>query len=339
VEAWPSVSVVIPARNEERSVERAVRSHLASDYPRLEVLVVDDRSTDRTGEILESISRDVARLRIVTTSEPRSGWLGKPNALACGFEEAKSEWILFVDADVEYGSTVLRRAVSTALLEELGLIAILPQVVTRGFWEGVLMPNLVALLYLGPGFLFNSRWIRELALGGGSGNLVSRTALAATGGFAPLRDAVIDDIGLARQVKHAGFGVRAFTACDDVRVRMYEGFAEIAEGFTKNIAFLFRSPIRVLVFTFAFLALAWAPYVVLFAPAPRGAKLLAGLSILAVLVGRAVAALLTRTPVWSAIFHPLMVTVWAGIALRSVWRRVVLGKIIWRGRETAASRG
>ncbi len=118
--------------------------------------------------------------------------------------------------------------------------------VTAGFWEGVLMPNLAALLYLGPGFLFNSPGLRRLAIGGGSGNLVFRRALAESGGFRLLCNRVIDDVALARQIKSSGFGVRAFTACDEVRVRMYEGLREVADGFTKNVAYLFRSSALVL---------------------------------------------------------------------------------------------
>jgi chlorobactene glucosyltransferase len=333
---WPFISVVVPARNEARNIERALTSHLASDYPAFEVVVVDDGSTDSTPSILARLGARSPRLRVVSAGEPPAGWLGKPNALARGVEASLGERMLIVDADVEYSPAVLRGAVSAAISEDLGLLCILPRIVTRGFWEGVLMPNLVALLYLGPGFLFNGHRFRSLAIGGGSGNLVSKSALADSGGFESIRNLVIDDVGLARRIKLAGFDVKAFTACDDVRVRMYEGFREIADGFTKNLAFLFRSPARVLAFVFFLTALAWAPYAVLLSGASPFAKALAGGAIAATLAGRLAAAVVTRTPRWSAFFHPLMVAVWAGIALRSVWRRVVLGKIVWRGRSTPA---
>ncbi len=333
---WPFVSVVVPARNEERSLERAVASHLASDYPDFEVVVVDDRSTDGTPAILDRMRSGQPRLRVVPGAEPPPGWLGKPNALARGVEAAIGEVLLIVDADVEYAPTALRQAVSMAVAESLGLLCVLPRMVTAGFWEGVLMPNLAALLYLGPGFLFNSPRLRRLAIGGGSGNLVFRTALEASGGLRPLRNRVIDDVALARQVKASGFGVRAFTACDDVSVRMYEGFREVVDGFTKNVAFLFRSSALVLGFVLFFTGLAWAPYVVLLSGAGGFAKLLAAGSIAAILAGRLAVARISRTPAWSAAFHPLMVTVWAGIALRSVSRRIVSGNVVWRGRSTPA---
>ena len=333
---WPPVSVVIPARNEERALERAVAAHLSCDYPDFEVVVVDDRSTDSTPAILLRMRELSPRLRVVAGAEPPPGWLGKPNAVARGIAAAAGEYFLIVDADVEYSARALRDAVAAAMSEDLGLLCILPRMVTRGFWEGVLMPNLAALLYLGPGFLFNSRRFRGLALGGGSGNLVSRNALRVSGGFEPLQNRVIDDVALARQIKRAGFGVRAYTACDDVRVRMYDGFREIVDGFTKNVAFLFPSSAAVLALVFFFTALAWAPYAVLLSGAGGTARALAAGAIAAILLGRLAVARLTRTPFWSAVFHPLMVTVWAGIAVRSVARRALSGTVVWRGRATPA---
>lgn len=335
-DGWPFVSIVIPARNEERSLERAVALHLAADYPDFEVVVVDDRSTDGTAAILDRMRSVSPRLRVVPGTEPAPGWLGKPNALAAGIEAAKGELLLIVDADVEYAPSALRAAVSTAVSENLGLLCILPRMVTAGFWEGVLMPNLAALLYLGPGFLFNSPGLGRLAIGGGSGNLVSRRALAESGGFRLLCNRVIDDVALARQLKSSGFGVRAFTACDEVRVRMYEGFREVADGFTKNVAYLFRSSALVLALVLFFTALAWAPYVVLLSGAGGFAKVLAAASIAAILAGRLAVARISRTPAWSALFHLLMVTVWAGIAVRSVLRRIVSRNVVWRGRSTPA---
>jgi hypothetical protein len=130
--------------------------------------------------------------------------------------------------------------------------------------------------------------------------------------------------------------VKAFTACDEVQVRMYEGFREVADGFTKNVAYLFRSSALVLALVLFFTALAWAPYVVLLSGAGGFAKVLAAGSIAAILAGRLAVARISRTPAWSALFHLLMVTVWAGIAVRSVLRRIVSRNVVWRGRSTPA---
>ena len=332
---WPRVSVVIPARNEERDLEAALRSHRESDYPDLEVIVVDDRSGDRTGEIARRFAAEDPRFRAIAGQDPPSGWLGKPHALRQGARAASGEWLLFADADVVYEPDVVRRAVADAVRRRLALLCLLPRFETHGFWEGVVMPNLYALLYLGPGFVTQIGRVKALAGGSGSGNLVARGAYDAVGGHDAIRSAVIDDIGLALAMKRAGQRTRAATAYEGVRVRMYRGLREMVDGFSKNVAFL-GPPVPALLFPLAFFALALAPWIVLAAPAPSAAKALAAAAIGATLAGRAVVARVTRSPAWSALFHPLMIAVWTGIAMRSWWRRVVRKRFEWRGRVTDA---
>ncbi|HET9795364.1 MAG TPA: glycosyltransferase family 2 protein [Thermoanaerobaculia bacterium] len=332
---WPSVSVVIPARDEERDLARTLEAHAESSYPRLEVIVVDDRSTDRTGEIARRFAERDARFRVVTGVEPPPGWLGKPHALHEGAGAASGEWLLFADADVVYGRDAIRRAVAAALRRSLALLCLLPRLETRGFWEGVVMPNIYALLYLGPGFVTQIDRVKAFAGGSGSGNLVERRGYEASGGHAAIRDAVIDDLGLAISMKRAGKRTRAFPAYDDVRVRMYRGFREAFDGFSKNVAYL-GPPVPALILPLAMFVLAAAPWLVLALPASSLAKAFAAAAIAATLLGRVAVARVTRTPVWSALFHPLMIGVWTGIAMRSWYRRVVRRQVIWRGRTLAA---
>lgn len=330
---WPRVSVVIPARDEEREIEATLRAHRAADYPDMEVIVVDDRSSDRTGEIARRFAAEDARFRVVEGSEPPPGWLGKPHALWQGAREASGKWLLFADADVTYAPDVLRRAVAEAEDGRLALLCLLPRFVTRGFWEGVAIPNMYNLLYLGPGVLTQLDAFPAFAGGSGSGNLVERKSYAESGGHAALRAAVIDDIGLAAQLKRAGFRTRAATAYDGVSVRIYRGLSEIVEGFSKNVAFL-GPPLPALLLPLVIFGLAWAPYAVLVSPAGAGAKALAAAAIAATLLGRTIVSRVTRAPAWSALFHPLMATVWTVIAMRSWHRRMFLREVRWRGRVT-----
>ncbi len=335
----PAVSIVIPARNEERDLENALRSHRASDYPDLEIVVVDDRSTDATGAILARIAAEDGRVRVVRGEEPPRGWLGKPHALWEGARAARGEWLLFVDADVVYAPEALGRAMSRVLGGRLDFLCLLPTLVTRGFWEGVLMPNLYVATLLGPAFLAASERFRGLAIGGGCGNLVRRTAYDAVGGHEALRDAVIDDVGLAIAVKRGGHRVAADLAFDAVSVRMYRGFQEVVDGFSKNLAFVVPRPAVLAAGLLLAVVLAWAPWVVLFAPRASAAeRAVAGLAILLTLAGRAGVARLTRSPLWSGVFHPVMLTVWAWIGARSLYRRVVRREVAWRGRTTPAPR-
>ncbi len=269
--ASPSVSVVIPARDEEQDVEAAVRSHLAQDYPSLEIVVVEDRSTDATGRILERLARQDPRLSVLAGLEPPAGWLGKPHALSQGAAAAKGEWILFADADVRYDRRTLSEAMAYVQSKGLDFVMLLPRIEMRGFWENVLMPYLLMAVFQAPAFLANRRRPRWIAAGGGAGNLIRRAAYEAIGGHAALRDSVVDDVRLGYAVKAAGFAFGVVRAEDRVAVRMYRGFRQVFDGFTKNIAYVYTGATGLVLFavTLATLAAALLPGAVLLAAASR----------------------------------------------------------------------
>ncbi|HLN93498.1 MAG TPA: glycosyltransferase, partial [Thermoanaerobaculia bacterium] len=179
----PRVSIVIPARNEELDIERAVRSHLSQDYPDLQIVVVDDRSTDRTAQVLDRLVREDPRLVVLSGTDPPEGWLGKPHALWQGAAVADGELLLLADADVRYDPRALRDAVTVLEDRRLDLLAFFPRFENRGFWENVLLPFLAVAVFLGFGFLARSRRV-PLAMGAGAGNLVRRRAYDAVGGHA-----------------------------------------------------------------------------------------------------------------------------------------------------------
>ncbi|MFN2385609.1 MAG: glycosyltransferase [Thermoanaerobaculia bacterium] len=337
---WPSVSVVIPARDEERAVEQAVRSQLAQDYPDFEVVVVDDRSRDGTPRILRELARSHGRLRVLTGKEPPHGWLGKPHALHQGSEAARGDLILFADADIVYHPQTLREAVTLMESRRLDLAALLPAFEMRGFWENVLMPYVPLAYFFGPAILANSDRLRWLAAGAGSGNLVRRAAYDAAGGHAALRTSVVDDVRLSVNVKRAGFRCWGVRAEDRLSVRIYRGFSEIWEGFTKNLAFVFQGPFGLLFLTLTLLTAipALLPAFVLIA-AILGAQVESGNVVLAAagfalaVAARLPVALALRHPLWTALTNPLMVSVWLGITVRSLHRRLVRREVLWRGRR------
>src|SRR5260221_2129337 len=169
----PLVSVIVPARNEARIIERTVRAWLAQTYSPFELIVVNDRSTDGTGEILHAVGDP--RLVAVDGEEPPSGWLGKPWALHEGSLRARGELLLFVDADVIYAPEALQAVVAYQQRSDARVVALLPHFEMRGFWENAAMPQLAltALTFL-PLWLSNRTRIGALAIGGGPGNLVAR---------------------------------------------------------------------------------------------------------------------------------------------------------------------
>ncbi|HEX7151931.1 MAG TPA: glycosyltransferase family 2 protein [Thermoanaerobaculia bacterium] len=325
----PRVSVVIPARDEERTIERTVRAMLAQTYPDLEVVVVNDRSTDATGAILAAI--DDPRLVVVDGEEPSAGWLGKPWALEQGGRRATGELLLFVDADVIYAPETVAAAV--AYLERSGaaMLSLFPQLVMHGFWERLAMPQLAVTAFgFLPLWLSNRTTIPLLAIGGGPGNLVRRDVYDAVGGYAPLKDAVVDDIGFARLVRRHRHRTELVRADDLVSLRMYHGLREIVDGFTKNAFAAFHYSYLLFfvacVLGFLFQGL---PYLL----ALTGDRV-ALVTVALISVSRLILYVPLRYGVLNALLgHLPMMLIWGWILVRSVWRTGVRKQVLWRGRS------
>ena len=338
--ALPGVSIVVPARDEALGIEAAVRSHLAQDYPDFEVIVVDDRSTDATPSILAELAAGHPRLNVVAGIEPPAGWLGKPHALHQGAARARGALLLFADADVRYDREALRDAVQMLQERRLDLLAFFPRLEMEGFWENVLMPYIPVSYFFGPGFLINSDLQRRFAAGGGAGMLVRREAYRAAGGHEALRASVIDDIHLAIRVRRSGGRCRMTLADDRVRLRMYRGFRQVFDGFTKNMAFTFGGwSAAPLALSTVFVFIAWIlPAAVLGAAAlgaavPRTDVRLAVAALGLTALARSILAVRLRNPLWTSLTQPLTAAVWAAITVRSLAWRFLHRSLLWRGRR------
>jgi glycosyltransferase involved in cell wall biosynthesis len=325
----PLVSVIIPARNEERVIARTVRAFLAQSYSALELIVVNDRSTDGTGGILHSI--DDRRLIVVDGEEPPPGWLGKPWALHEGTLRARGELLLFVDADVIYAPETVRAAVARQQTGDAAVLSLLPHFEMRGFWENAVMPQLAVMVFsFLPMWLANRSRMPLLAVGGGPGNLLTREVYDAVGGHEALRDSVIDDVALSRLVRRKlRRRTEAVRADDFVSLRMYHGLGEIVDGFTKNLFFVFgRSYLTGILMIVAGVVFHILPYLLALWGDP-----LAIATVVLITVTRLVLFASLRYSLLSAIFlHPVMLAVWIFITLRSMWYTGVLRRLSWRGR-------
>ncbi|HEY0158754.1 MAG TPA: glycosyltransferase family 2 protein [Thermoanaerobaculia bacterium] len=330
----PLVSVIIPARDEERTIERTARAMLAQTYPALEVIVVNDRSTDATGAILAAI--DDPRLIVLEGREPPPGWLGKPHALHLGAQRAGGELLLFVDADVIYAPEAVAAAV--ARLEDSGaaMLSLLPHFELRGFWEHVAIVNLVVVAFtMLPLWATNRTRIAVFGVGGGPGNLVRREDYDAVGGHEALRDAVVDDVGLARLMRRGGRRTEAALANDMVSLRMYHGLREIVDGFTKNAFAVVNRSYLVMLFVFLFGGVVQLlPYVL----AVTG-DLIGLVTVGLIAVSRLILFAALRYRVDNALLgHLPMQLIWFWIFARSVWVTGVRRQLLWRGRSYDARR-
>lgn len=238
VEQLPFLSIVVPARNEERQIETCVRSLLAQDYPRFEVIVVDDRSTDRTWEILEGLSALDSRLRVVHGNPLPDGWVGKPWALTQGMRVAAGSWVLFTDADTEHDPTACASAVRYALAKDVKFLSLLPTQRFETAAERVFLPSILWMIAFGIGSLdaINDPKRLDAAIFNGQYLLCERSAFEAIGGHERVRASIAEDYDLARIVKSDGrFHSMLVGANDLVHTRMYRSFREIWDGFSKNL--------------------------------------------------------------------------------------------------------
>lgn len=330
----PLVSVVIPARDEARIIERTVRAFLAQTYPRLEIVVVNDRSTDGTGEIVRAISDD--RLMIVDGEEPPPGWLGKPWALHQGSRLARGELLLFVDADVVYAPAAVQAAVAHRELRRTSLLSLLPYFEMHGFGENAAMPMMAMTCFsFMPAWFSNRTRFAALAIGGGTGNLVGREVYEASGGHEALKDSVVDDVALARQVRRSGRATEIVRADDLVALRMYHGLAEVVEGFTKNAFAVFGRNYVVGVLIAAGCIIF---HILPFALALAGDRISMA-SVVVIIVTRVILFRSLRYRLDNALLlHPVMAAIWLWIFLRSMWLTGIRRKLLWRGRTYDARR-
>jgi chlorobactene glucosyltransferase len=250
----PTLSVIVPARNEAVNIIGCLRSITASAYPDFEVLVVDDRSDDHTGELARSVPAGNARRLLVLDGEPLpEGWLGKPWACHQAARHARGELLLFTDADTTHAPLLTGRAVAALEEDEADLLTVAGRQLMETFWERLVQPYIFLLMLIRfPDFervARNDRW-RD-AIANGQFLLFRRSAYEAIGGHEAVRDEVAEDLALAQYVKRAGLQLRIRSTETDLATRMYRSLGQLVEGWSKNIVMgglqAFPVPLRPLV--------------------------------------------------------------------------------------------
>lgn len=233
----PLVSVVIPARNERRNIERCARSVLATTYPHLEVIVVDDHSTDGTGELARAIAASDPRLRVIDAPPLEPGWFGKQWACAAGARAARGTRLVFTDADTWHAPDLLPRTVNVLQARNADLLSVAGHQEMHSFWERIIQPQmfgLLALRYGGTEHVSNSRRPAD-AIANGQFILVRRDTYDAMQGHTLVRDRVAEDLALAQEWVRAGRQIVLVLGLAQLSTHMYASLAEIVGGWRKNI--------------------------------------------------------------------------------------------------------
>jgi len=325
---WPTLSVIVPARDEAADLEAAVRSRLAEGYPALELVLVDDRSSDGTGEIVDRLAREDGRVKAVHVTSLPEGWLGKLHALEIGYRAAGGELLLFSDADVHVAPGAFRRAV--ALLERDGLdqLGAAPELWSSGPALDAVFAVFLRLLWLAvrPWAIADPR--SSASFGVGAFSLVRRRALEASPGFEHLRQEQIDDAGLGQMLKRSGARCGAANGRGLLGLHYYRSVGEMAAGLEKFGA---RVPVPVMLLGMgALVGVELGPWVALVL-GDGWTRGVGGVGAALTLGSTVVVARWSGKPVGPALFAPLAVLVLAGMLARAGVLAAARGGVRWRG--------
>lgn len=340
----PSVSIIIPARNEAHNIGRCVRTALAAEYPDFEVIVVDDHSTDGTAERAREAGGGDRRVRVTANDPLPAGWFGKQWACASGARRATGTLLLFADADTAHAPDLLPRLVAAQEAMDADLISVAGRQELGTFWERLVQPQVFSLLFTRFGGTHGVNTARRPTdvIANGQCLMVRRTAYDAIGGHAAVRHTVVDDLMLAQTMHAAGKRVRLVLGIDQLRTRMYTSLRELIAGWGKNAyaggveAMPFGAAGRAL-FPFVFLSaplLALAPPLVLL----LGVTGIAATSLVPAAAVATLALLAWWTlvyagmdePVWYALLFPLGAMVLAYIFVAAMLRG---RRVAWKGRQ------
>lgn len=335
----PAVSVLIPARDEEGSIGAAVRSVLASTAVELEVVVMDDASTDRTAAIVTELASEDGRVRLEQAPALPSGWNGKQHACWALAHAARNPVLCFVDADVRLEPEALERMVSFLQSSGSALVSGFPRQVTETTMEWMLLPLIHFVLL---GFLPMSK-MREgtdpaFAAGCGQFLMAEREAYFRAGGHAAIRETMHDGLRLPKRMRQMGERTDLADLTHLARCRMYTNAAQVWNGLAKNATEGIAAPVRIVPITLLLLLGQVAPYLLLGCLLVSRSSVkaeiwvFAAVAVAAAWLPRVLAAVRFRQRLWSAAVHPLAMVVLLAIQWYALGRKLMGGAVSWKDR-------
>jgi glycosyltransferase involved in cell wall biosynthesis len=347
---FPRVTAIIPAKDEEATLADCLASVRGQRYPVLEILVVDDRSTDRTAAIAREFARDDPRIRVLAVDSLPAGWTGKTHALHVAAEQARGDWFWFLDADTRHAPENLAIVMEYARAHGAALASLLPEMRCETFWEGVVQPlGSIALMQSFPLLLVNNDR-SPLAFANGQYLLIRRDAYEAAGGHRAVRDRFVEDIGLATRVKRLGLPIRVALARGIGSTRMYASLGQLVRGWSRILYdALGRNAWRLSLRVLDLLVFSQSGHVALAASLwllARGAswpfpRWLLALSLIHHLLAYTVMRRVYRLSVprsRSVGWYPVGNLVLDAILLRAIWM-CLTGRVTWRGTDYGPALG
>ncbi len=335
----PLVSVLIPARNEEDNISQCVESLFKQDYPRYEVIVLNDHSTDRTGVILSELQNKFPELKIINGAELPEGWIGKSFACHQLTQSAKGDWLLFTDADTIHNSNSIRTGIETALVRNADLLSVVPYQITMTLSEKLVIPILHFVTFsLLPFYFLEKRGFKQFTIAVGQYMLFKKSSLEKIGGYESVKNAMVEDVSMGKLIKKNNMQLIVLNGIEMVSCRMYRNFSQVWEGFSKNIfaglGFSFVTMLCIVIFYFIFFVLPfyWVTYFLI----TQGFSLLSLICLAQISINYFIRFTLSfkyKLSFTSSILHPFGILTVILITLNS-WRLVAFTKgPSWKGRS------
>jgi chlorobactene glucosyltransferase len=336
-EVLPLVSTIVPARNEERNIGRCAQGLVRQDYPKLELIFVDDDSVDATPDILASFAARDPRLKVVHTQGKPSGWNGKQWACHSGAMAATGDWLCFMDADTYGEPDLIQRTLAFAEANNIDLLTLQPWYEVRGLWERIVLPSAVtALLMVYPPHKVNDPE-HPMAIANGQFILIRRKTYRAVGGHEAVRDRMMDDFSLAEVVKSAGHRLFMADGSAVMRVRLYTNLREIRNGALKAAVEITGGWWSSVIGLVAYFLVTILPVLILFvailANRTSAILIMGAVVIFQLLYFGMMRIVAFRAPPWSGVTYPLGGIIVSAIIVEGMARLASGSEIKWKGRD------
>jgi len=346
----PLISICVPARNEEKNIERVLSTICKQVYPNIELLVLDDFSSDATTDIIARLKKEnPAKITSVTPAEKPEGWLGKPWACQQLADHADGKYLLFLDADTALYPGMVQHTLNAFSNHDLDMLTVWPEQELNSFWEKTVVPliyyalvTLLPVIYVYrsprwlPGFL-RKQIAPNFAAACGQCIGFTKKAYNAIGGHRSVKDEVVEDVALSKRAKILGLTIRMFTGVYSISCRMYRSELEIFNGLRKNFfagfnrslpLFILMGLIHLIVFVLPFFILPYSIYI----ESPSLFFVSVG-SVTLILLHRFILAVWFRWNPLYGFIHPLGVLWFQRLGLYSIIDHVLGRKVVWKDRK------